>query len=217
LIEYIDTCDLIEYRGPSNDESFCVVDGVDSVPGQEKSSNGEEVKNGDGSKSEEITSGASEETSNSSAKMKNKAEQRVLDPEDLDDHLLHLEEILRRIHAKFYSAYDAWKARRETAGKTASPEKVGPLPDLKTIVPEIRGSVLSGLNIVFSGVVPTRTPLKQSAPYRIATALGANVTENIVDSGPCATTHLVAQRFGTAKVHQVTVGSNLSLLLLALI
>ncbi|CAG0914755.1 unnamed protein product [Notodromas monacha] len=122
---------------------------------------------------------------------------KILDPEDSDDYLLYLETILRRVHESFFSAYDAWLSNNLENGSK------GPLPDLKSIVPEVKGRVLSGLNLVFSGVIPTRKPLKESAAYLVSTALGANVTENIVDDGPSRTTHLVASRYGTAKVHQV--------------
>ena len=42
--------------------------------------------------------------------------------------------------------------------------------------------VLQGLNVVFSGVVPTHIPLRKSRAYLVAKSLGANVSDSINDS-----------------------------------
>ena len=96
-------------------------------------------------------------------------EQEVLDVPDYDDYLLHLEDILQRIHDEFYSKY---KPSRESLPRVpgsntdalpAAPANgLGALPDMKAIVPEIRGRVLKCCNIVFSGVVPQATDLVNS-------------------------------------------------------
>ncbi|XP_061389542.1 RNA polymerase II subunit A C-terminal domain phosphatase [Musca vetustissima] len=101
--------------------------------------------------------------------------------EDPDDYLLHLEVILKQIHARFYSIYDETKE----------------IPDLKIIVPKIRSEVLRNCHLVFSGLVPTNMKLQQSRAYFIAKSLGAEVSQNI----NADTTHLVAVTAGTFKVN----------------
>lgn len=107
----------------------------------------------------------------------------LIDIEDADDYLLHLEDILRRIHAAFYEVYDKMES--------------GEVPDLKKVIPKVRSEVLKGCKLVFSGLVPTHVKLEQSKAYQIARSLGAKVTQDLEDN--C--THLVAVRPGTAKVN----------------
>uniref|UniRef100_A0A1I8Q3D7 RNA polymerase II subunit A C-terminal domain phosphatase n=1 Tax=Stomoxys calcitrans TaxID=35570 RepID=A0A1I8Q3D7_STOCA len=101
--------------------------------------------------------------------------------EDPDDYLMHLEVILKQIHARFYSIYNETQE----------------IPDLKIIVPKIRSEVLKNCNLVFSGLVPTNMKLQQSRAYFIAKSLGAEVSQNINTD----TTHLVAVSAGTFKVN----------------
>ncbi|RUS84178.1 hypothetical protein EGW08_008065, partial [Elysia chlorotica] len=112
--------------------------------------------------------------------------------DDTDDYLLHLEEILTRIHTAFYDMY-------EQSQKNGSAE----LPDLKSIVPYVRKKVLKGAHVVFSGMVPLNMPLEKSRAYVVATALGASIQTDIVVSktknGNDITTHLVAAKAGTGK------------------
>lgn len=95
--------------------------------------------------------------------------------------MLHLEIILKNIHARFYAIYD----------------ETNEIPDLKIIVPKIRSEVLKGQKLVFSGLVPTNMQLEQSRAYFIAKSLGADVVQNIEPD--C--THLVAVTSGTFKVN----------------
>ena len=119
---------------------------------------------------------------------------KEIDWDDTDDYLLHLEEILTRIHTAFYDMY-------EQSQKRGSAE----LPDLKSIVPYVRKKVLKGANVVFSGMVPLNMPVEKSRAYIVATALGATIHTDIVLSktkggkDPSATTHLVAAKAGTGK------------------
>ncbi|XP_072024665.1 RNA polymerase II subunit A C-terminal domain phosphatase-like [Amphiura filiformis] len=120
------------------------------------------------------------------------------DPEEdcSDDYFLHLEDILIRIHSTFFKTYD-------NASKSPSLPKA----DLKAIIPQVRGSVLKGTHIVFSGVFPTNMPPEQSKAWKAAVALGAKVSPKIVprekgSGGPSnATTHVIAAKVGTNKVH----------------
>lgn len=80
---------------------------------------------------------------------------------------------------------------------------------------------MQGCNIVFSGVVPVDHSLEASRAYNTAISLGAQVTDRIIklpkpnsagssrDMTP--TTHLVAARPGTAKVHEARRYKNIHL------
>ncbi|KAG8227390.1 hypothetical protein J437_LFUL000398 [Ladona fulva] len=157
----------------------------------------------------------------------------MLELEDHDDYLLHLEDILTTIHGAFYQIYDQMH-----------PE----VPDLKNVVPYVRRKVLQGVRICFSGVVPIGVPLEASRVYAVAKGLGAEVTNELVLEGESCNalsskdepvynndsndkssksssamntsettkaklpaTHLVAARLGTYKVNQAkrVKGSNL--------
>uniref|UniRef100_A0A2A4JIK0 RNA polymerase II subunit A C-terminal domain phosphatase n=1 Tax=Heliothis virescens TaxID=7102 RepID=A0A2A4JIK0_HELVI len=106
-----------------------------------------------------------------------------IEVEDPDDYLIYLDDILKRIHKHFYDNYDKM-------GKNQ-------IPDLKSIIPEVKCEVLAGTSLVFSGLVPTHQRLETSRAYQVAKSLGAEVTQDYSDK----TTHLVAVRAGTAKVN----------------
>ncbi|XP_047031569.1 RNA polymerase II subunit A C-terminal domain phosphatase [Helicoverpa zea] len=106
-----------------------------------------------------------------------------IEVEDPDDYLIYLDDILKRIHKHFYDNYDKM-------GKNQ-------IPDLKSIIPEVKSEVLAGTSLVFSGLVPTHQRLETSRAYQVAKSLGAEVTQDFSDK----TTHLVAVRAGTAKVN----------------
>lgn len=124
---------------------------------------------------------------------KNESEQVVnengeVEWEDTDDYLLHLEEILKRVHTAYYDMYDQ-------SNKNDSKQ----LPDLKNIIPYVKKKVLKGINIVFSGMFPLNMPMEKSKAFTVAKALGANVQNDIVTDDQNATTHLVAAKPGTGK------------------
>ncbi|XP_029079224.1 RNA polymerase II subunit A C-terminal domain phosphatase isoform X4 [Monodon monoceros] len=112
---------------------------------------------------------------------------------DADDHLVHLEEILARVHATYYARYDCF-LRGETQDA----------PDIRKIVPELRGRVLADVAIIFSGLHPTNFPIEKTREHYHATALGARiVTQLVLEPGnPDRATHLIAARAGTEKVRQ---------------
>lgn len=116
-------------------------------------------------------------------KSEERKEEELIEIEDPDDYLLYLEEILKIIHKAFYEKYDKLES--------------GEVPDLKKVIPEVRGTVLKGTRLVFSGLVPTHIKLEQSKAYQVARSLGATVTQDLEED----TTHLVAVRPGTAKVN----------------
>ncbi|XP_029079214.1 RNA polymerase II subunit A C-terminal domain phosphatase isoform X3 [Monodon monoceros] len=106
---------------------------------------------------------------------------------DADDHLVHLEEILARVHATYYARYDCF-LRGETQDA----------PDIRKIVPELRGRVLADVAIIFSGLHPTNFPIEKTREHYHATALGARiVTQLVLEPGnPDRATHLIAARAG---------------------
>ncbi|VVC97019.1 unnamed protein product [Leptidea sinapis] len=106
-----------------------------------------------------------------------------IEVEDSDDYLIYLEDILKRIHKQFYDMYDSLGQHQ--------------IPDLKFIIPEVKGQVLAGTSLVFSGLVPTHQKLETSRAFLVARGLGAEVTQDFTEK----TTHLVAVRSGTAKVN----------------
>lgn len=110
-------------------------------------------------------------------------ERIMVEIEDPDDYLIYLEDILKKIHQKFYEAYDKMES--------------GDVPDLKKVIPKVRSQVLKDCKLVFSGLVPTRTKLEHSKAYQVARSLGAVITQDLETD----TTHLVAVRPGTVKVN----------------
>ncbi|XP_023218409.1 RNA polymerase II subunit A C-terminal domain phosphatase-like [Centruroides sculpturatus] len=124
----------------------------------------------------------------------NQTDINLADKEDSDDYLLHLEDILKIIHKAYYDMYDQMKAQ----GKNT-------IPDLKNVIPYVRRKVLKGVNIVFSGVIPTNMPAERSKLWIVAKSLGANVSPDIEfpgQSGQNGTTHVIAVKWGTIKVNK---------------
>lgn len=107
---------------------------------------------------------------------------------DQDDHLIYLEEVLERIHAEYYARYEAHLKKEASE-----------MPDIRKIVPELKGRTLEGTTIVFSGLYPTNYPMERTREYYHAKALGAKLGKNLILSGqnPNRTTHLIAARAGT--------------------
>ncbi|KAF7656889.1 hypothetical protein LDENG_00035040 [Lucifuga dentata] len=112
---------------------------------------------------------------------------------DQDDHLIYLEEVLERIHGEYYARYEAY-LRKE----------VSETPDIRKIVPELKSKTLEGTTIAFSGLYPTNYPMERTREFYHAKALGAKISRSLALSAkdPNRTTHLVAARAGTEKVHQ---------------
>ncbi|XP_066262560.1 RNA polymerase II subunit A C-terminal domain phosphatase isoform X2 [Euwallacea similis] len=103
--------------------------------------------------------------------------------EDPDDYLAYLEDVLKNIHSSYYELYDRMES--------------GKIPDLKKVIPYVKGRILKSCKLVFSGLVPTHCKLEKSKAYQLARSLGAEVQGEIDDD----TTHLVAVRPGTLKVN----------------
>ncbi|KAM6218176.1 RNA polymerase II subunit A C-terminal domain phosphatase [Rhynchocyon petersi] len=119
-------------------------------------------------------------------------EEEEADTDD-DDHLVHLEEILVRVHTDYYAKYDRY-LNKETEEA----------PDIRKIVPELKSKVLADVTIIFSGLHPTNFPVEKTREHYHATALGAKILTNLVlnPDDPNRPTHLIAARAGTEKVRQ---------------
>ncbi|XP_033626531.1 RNA polymerase II subunit A C-terminal domain phosphatase-like [Asterias rubens] len=118
---------------------------------------------------------------------------------DSDDYFLYLADILKQIHKEFYDAYDHLQEQ----------------PDLKIILPSLRQKILTGVNLVFSGVFPTNINPEQSKAWKVASLLGAHISPNIIykakgsTSPSNATTHVIAAKAGTSKVHAAQRAKNI--------
>ncbi|KAJ0003149.1 hypothetical protein NQD34_008247 [Periophthalmus magnuspinnatus] len=112
---------------------------------------------------------------------------------DQDDHLIYLEEVLERIHVEYYARYNHYLKK-----------EVQEMPDIRRIVPELKGKTLEGTTVVFSGLYPTNYPMERTREYYHAKALGANIGKSLIlkAQDPNQTTHLIAARAGTEKVRQ---------------
>ena len=130
---------------------------------------------------------------------------RTLQIHDPDDFLIHLRDILTRIHTEFYTRYDQIKKAVDMSSTTNIPT-----PDLKEIIPKMRQSILKGANILFTGVIPTNMPPERSREWNTARAFGAMVHHQLIpglNSSDLnqvlrATTHVVAAKVGTSKLRE---------------
>ncbi|PAA65043.1 hypothetical protein BOX15_Mlig004593g1, partial [Macrostomum lignano] len=129
---------------------------------------------------------------------------------DNDRYLYRLADILTDIHSEYYRRLDAStgadgggggdSATAATASTKAKP------PESRQVCTELRGQVLRGCRLVFSGLFPTSLPPEKSKAYQIATGLGAEVQADVQLGSKVAqdsrTTHLVAAKSGTSKFHR---------------
>lgn len=115
---------------------------------------------------------------------------------DEDDHLIYLEEVLVRIHSEYYSRYEAF-LRKESSES----------PDIRKIIPELKGRALVGDTIIFSGLYPTNYPMERTREWYHAKALGAKLGKTLVLNAkdPNRTTHLIAARAGESRMLQTPV------------
>ncbi|XP_069075882.1 RNA polymerase II subunit A C-terminal domain phosphatase [Pleurodeles waltl] len=110
---------------------------------------------------------------------------------DHDDHLIYLEEILVRVHNDYYTKYEKYLKK-----------EIQDIPDIRRIVPELKGKVLEDVVLTFSGLHPTNFPIERTREHYHARALGAKISKslNLKPGDPNRVTHLVAARAGTEKV-----------------
>ncbi|GMT27622.1 hypothetical protein PFISCL1PPCAC_18919 [Pristionchus fissidentatus] len=127
---------------------------------------------------------AEEGAESSSARQKKEEESKENErrlPSENDEALKHVETVLRKVHAAFYRHYD----------------ETGKIRDLKIVISCLRAKTLKGCVIVLSGLVPVGMKQERSDAYRIAVKFGAEVVDRVDEK----TTHVVAARWGTSKVH----------------
>ena len=86
------------------------------------------------------------------------------------------------MHAEFFKLY----------------RTTGSLPDIKEIVDARRKTVLAGVAIVFSGIIPLGLPPDRFELWRLAEMFGATCDTSIW----CGTTHVISFRSDTDKVMQ---------------
>jgi RNA polymerase II subunit A-like phosphatase len=163
-----------------------------------------ESDSGDSSESTEtVTSGAA----------KAKARHSILKNDD--EELIHLESALTAVHTAFFAEYD----RKRLGGKggrvaALTGQRKAPLPhpeeedgtpvdlmfvpDVKKVMPAMKLRVLSGVTIVFSGVLPLGTDIQNADISTWAKTFGASITDKVGRN----VTHVIAARPGTAKVKQ---------------
>lgn len=151
----------------------------------------------------ESTSGSSDTASNSES-----SRHKLL--QDHDEELLYLEQSLRKVHSEYFDTY-AQQLAATQGGRIAelrgSQKRKQPLndnydltmvPDIKSIMPQMKLRALEGVVIVFSGVIPLHLDWQTSDITLWARNFGARVEKDVGRR----TTHVVAARNRTAKVRQ---------------
>lgn len=182
---------------------------------QDEKDEAEASVNGEPAASQSTDSDSSESSDSSETISSPKAKARHSILKNDDEELIHLEASLTAVHAAFYAEYD----RKRLAGKggrvaALAGQRKAPLPtteeedgtavdlrlvpDIKRLMPAMKIRVLSGVTIVFSGVLPLGTDIQNADISTWAKTFGATITDKVGRG----VTHVVAARPGTAKVKQ---------------
>ncbi|KAG6025843.1 hypothetical protein E4U19_002964 [Claviceps sp. Clav32 group G5] len=146
---------------------------------------------------------------------------------DDDEELIALQDHLTDLHSSFYDLYDRRRKGRQQ-GKSIQPPSHGQaqrkasvddvddddvdlsmVPDAGDILDELKSNVLSGLVIVFSGLVPQGQKVEESEYGMQAQSFGAQVLNDISRR----VTHLVVSldRPRTKKVRQAAIYPNVKI------
>ncbi|KAF9430350.1 Carboxy-terminal domain (CTD) phosphatase [Podila epigama] len=104
--------------------------------------------------------------------------------EDNDRELENVLEVLELIHERFYDARENFKQKQSKHDA-----------DVKVVIRDLKKSVLHGVHLVFSGVIPLGVPQENTDIWKQAEAYGATCSTDINSH----TTHVVAPRAGTSK------------------
>ncbi|KAI8929943.1 hypothetical protein BC831DRAFT_441660 [Entophlyctis helioformis] len=120
---------------------------------------------------------------------------------DADNELQLIKQLMERIHGTFFARLHGGESPMPSdRGRT----NLGKLADVRIIVPEMKRSVLAGLHIVFSSVIPLGMDPVHHELWISATTFGATCHADIdadgVDDGH-RITHVVAAKRSTAKVN----------------
>jgi RNA polymerase II subunit A C-terminal domain phosphatase len=99
-------------------------------------------------------------------------------------------QILQEVHRKFYEDYDK-------AMKVSPSHRV--MPDVTTLLPSMKASILEGTVLLFSSVIPLGQDPQQSDIWRLAASFGAQCTPELTGR----VTHVVAGKvsFTPKKLH----------------
>ncbi len=135
---------------------------------------------------------------------------------DDDRELASLSVRLEAVHAAFYNEYDRQRLGQK-GGRVAALSGKGRkiqlqtdsstledasdlllVPDIKSVMPQMKNRVLSDVVIVFSGVLPLETDVQAADISLWAKTFGATIAEKVGRK----VTHVVAARAGTSKVKQ---------------
>ena len=129
--------------------------------------------------------------------------------QDHDRELFQLEKSLYRVHSEFYDIYyrRLSAAQGGRLGQLRGGQKrklpndksdLDLVPDIKTVLPSVKSKVLTGVVLVFSGVVPLGVDVGSTDLAILAKSFGAQIEDNVGRS----TTHVVAARNRTLKVRK---------------
>ncbi|KAL8673558.1 MAG: hypothetical protein Q9168_002047 [Polycauliona sp. 1 TL-2023] len=116
--------------------------------------------------------------------------------EDHDRQLEFLDRFLSRVHARYFEHFAQTRGARRKQAITDN--DLASVPDVKTLMPSIKKSVLDGVAMVLSGLVPIGWDIQNSDLAMWAKSFGAKIEEEVTRK----TTHLIAARNRTAKVRQ---------------
>ncbi|KAH8547760.1 TFIIF-interacting CTD phosphatase [Umbelopsis sp. PMI_123] len=117
---------------------------------------------------------------------------------DNDEELDKILEILKEVHYKFYEEYD--KAMKLTPNARV-------MPDVTTLLPNMKADVLKGTVLLFSSVIPLGQDPQQSDIWRLAVSFGAQCTPELTGR----VTHVVAGKAGTQKVNAARKHANINI------
>ncbi|KIY50645.1 hypothetical protein FISHEDRAFT_12865, partial [Fistulina hepatica ATCC 64428] len=106
-----------------------------------------------------------------------------------DNELVRVEKLLNDVHARFFAEYDK---QQTVASKKSRTRKAS----ITHIIPQMRASVLRGVTILFSSVIPLDTVPENTEVWKTAFMFGARCVTEL--SGQV--THVVAAKPGTVKV-----------------
>ncbi|SNX81916.1 related to FCP1 - TFIIF interacting component of CTD phosphatase [Melanopsichium pennsylvanicum] len=115
---------------------------------------------------------------------------------DDDTELDRVYSILDSLHTEWYSKYDAMQSHPKPQ---SSSDPTIQKPSVVDLIGAKKCAVLTGCVIVFSSMIPFGTDAEKSDLWAMAREFGATPASEIE---PGVTTHVVAARPGTAKVHQ---------------
>ncbi|KAI9702165.1 MAG: Carboxy-terminal domain (CTD) phosphatase [Bogoriella megaspora] len=128
--------------------------------------------------------------------------------QDDDEELLHLEKVLRKVHDHFFAEYEKRKlggqggriAQLQGSRTRSNPnDELSLVPDIKEIMPAMKQQALSGVSLVFSGIIPLGVDVQSADKSEWAKSFGADIKEDLTKR----TTHVIATPARkTAKVRR---------------